>query len=69
MPFCIWSRYFLDVGYREIARHFSNSVVSPARKTERFKPLVQDIGLVDYWRERGWGDYCRPLGDDDFVCE
>lgn len=33
-----------------------------------FKQLVMEAGLVDYWREYGWGDFCRPLGEDDFEC-
>ena len=38
-----------------------------ARKTEGFKQLVRDLGLTDYWRASGhWGDFARPLGDDDF---
>jgi hypothetical protein len=25
--------------------------------------------VVDYWRETGsWGDYCRPVGGDNFEC-
>jgi tetratricopeptide (TPR) repeat protein len=39
------------------------------RKTERFKTLVRNAGLVDYWRMRGWPDLCRPIGADDFVCD
>jgi tetratricopeptide (TPR) repeat protein len=39
------------------------------RKTERAKTLMRQVGLVDYWRERGWPDLCRPIGDDDFVCD
>ena len=39
------------------------------RKTQRFKAYVREAGLVDYWRERGWPDLCRPVGADDFVCE
>lgn len=39
------------------------------RKTERFKTLMREFGLVDYWRERGWPDLCQPAGDDDFVCD
>jgi hypothetical protein len=42
---------------------------APLRKTERFKTLMRDAGLVDYWRERGWPDLCRPVGADDFVCD
>jgi hypothetical protein len=39
------------------------------RKTERFKALMRKAGFVDYWRERGWPDLCRPMGADDFVCD
>jgi hypothetical protein len=42
---------------------------APARQTERFKTLVREAGLVDYWKTRGWPDLCRPVGADDFACE
>jgi TolB-like protein len=42
---------------------------SSVRKTERFKKLVRDAGLVDYWRARGWPDLCKPVGASDFACE
>jgi TolB-like protein len=43
--------------------------LAEARRTPGFKDLVRDIGLVDYWRATGsWGDFCRPVGDDDFEC-
>jgi hypothetical protein len=39
------------------------------RQLPGFKDLLRERGLVDYWRQTGkWGDYCRPLGDDDFTC-
>ncbi|MEP7312089.1 MAG: TIR domain-containing protein [Pseudomonadota bacterium] len=39
------------------------------RSEPRFKDLVRELGLVDYWRASGkWGDYCRPAGNDDFEC-
>jgi TolB-like protein len=41
---------------------------APLRQTERFKTLVRNAGLVEYWRERGWPDLCRPLGQNDFTC-
>ena len=41
----------------------------PMRRLPGFKDLLRDMGLVDYWRGTGnWGDFCRPLGDDDFEC-
>jgi hypothetical protein len=42
---------------------------SGIRRLEEFKDIVRDLGLVDYWREFGWGYYCRPIGNDDFECE
>jgi len=37
------------------------------RKTPAFKQFVRDLGFYHYWRASGhWGDYARPLGDDDF---
>ena len=42
---------------------------APLRKTERFKTLIRQAGLVDYWRANGWPDLCRPLGIGDLVCD
>ena len=42
---------------------------APIRKAERFKALVRSVGLVEYWRARGWPDLCRPIGADDFACD
>ena len=42
---------------------------SSVRKTQRFKTLVRNAGLVDYWRARGWPDLCRPVGAGDFTCD
>jgi TolB-like protein/Flp pilus assembly protein TadD len=57
-------------------RHFTptafiqvwNPLYAPLRKTERFKRLMREAGLVAYWREKGWPDLCRPVGADDFEC-
>jgi adenylate cyclase len=42
---------------------------APVRKTESFKTYARDIGLLDYWRARGWPDLCQPVGADDFACK
>jgi adenylate cyclase len=39
-----------------------------ARKTERTKNLIRKLGLVDYWRAKGWPQFCHPIGTDNFVC-
>ena len=42
-------------------------LLKEVRKAPAFKQLVRDLGLYDYWRTSGqWGDYARPVGDDDF---
>jgi TolB-like protein len=38
------------------------------RKTERFKTFARKARLVEYWRARGWPEFCHPVGADDFAC-
>ena len=33
------------------------------RRDPRFPELMQQLGLVEFWREAGWPDHCRPVGD------
>lgn len=33
------------------------------------KDFLREYGMVNLWRIRGWPDFCRPLGDDDFECD
>jgi TolB-like protein len=39
------------------------------RKTERFKAFARKARLVEYWRARGWPEFCHPVGADDFACK
>jgi DNA-binding winged helix-turn-helix (wHTH) protein len=40
-----------------------------ARSQRRFRQLMMDLGLIDYFRDTDvWNDYCQPLGKDDFDC-
>jgi adenylate cyclase len=48
---------------------FWHPTYAAVRATPRFRTLARDLGLVDYWRARGWPPQCRPMGSDDFVCE
>ena len=36
-------------------------------EAEAFPAFAQEVGLVDYWRAKGWPDACRPEGES-FVC-
>jgi hypothetical protein len=29
---------------------------------------VRKAHLVEYWRARGWPEFCHPVADDDFAC-
>jgi TolB-like protein len=46
-----------------------HSTYAPVRKTERFKAWVRTEGMVEYWRAKGWPEFCRPVGAEDFECE
>jgi TolB-like protein/DNA-binding winged helix-turn-helix (wHTH) protein len=38
------------------------------RRLDGFKKLVENLGLVEYWRVHGWSDFCRPAEGTDFEC-
>jgi adenylate cyclase len=76
-----WAAYFGDSEFAMNAMEKSVSlstlnllviwapVFQEIRQLPRFKEYVREIGLVEYWKEYGWPDLCRPVGDDDFVCD
>ena len=42
---------------------------SSMRTLPGFKRILVDGGIVDYSRTTGkWGDFCKPVGADDFEC-
>jgi serine/threonine protein kinase/tetratricopeptide (TPR) repeat protein len=44
-------------------------VHSGARADPRFKALMREGGLADFWRRSGkWPDFCKPVGKDEFKC-
>jgi TolB-like protein len=46
-----------------------HSSFAPVRKTERFKAFARNAGLVDYWRAKGWPQWCHPTTGEDFACD
>jgi TolB-like protein len=43
-------------------------IMTDVRTEPGFKDLIRSVGLDSYWRESGWPDQCRPLGNEDFEC-
>lgn len=76
-----WAAYFGDPAFAlEILRalqprrgatdvvRYWRPVMKDMRRLPGFKELVSELGLVDYWRSYGWGDFCKPVGETDFEC-
>ena len=40
---------------------------APLRRLPGFGKLVEGLGLVDYWKQYGWPDDCRPV-DEAIQC-
>ena len=71
-----WPSELLALGGFEYVRpdDFNNSWIwqeenERFRKSEYFKPMVRELGLPVYWREKGFPPRCRPLGEGDFACD
>jgi len=44
-------------------------VFAETRRTPAFKAFLRDFGYVEYWLARNtWGDFCRPIENDDIEC-
>jgi len=39
------------------------------RKSEYFKPVLDEFGAPAYWRQNGFPPACRPLGEEDIECD
>jgi TolB-like protein len=79
-----WAAYFKDPEFSlEVTRRLPSTGVPAGqwmlvlwrpierdvRRLPAFKDFVRAVGLVDYWRASGtWGEFCRPVGATDFVC-
>lgn len=47
----------------------SNEQAAAMRQTKAFRQTLEDLDILDFYRDYGWPDLCRPVGDDDFECD
>jgi len=47
---------------------FFHPSFAQVRKSPRFKAYLMKTGLVEYWRAKGWPEFCHPVGADNFEC-
>ncbi len=61
----------LDYWFGEMASPaIWDGVYDDMRRLPDFNQLLQEKGLVDYWRATGnWGEFCVAAGGQDFVCK
>src|SRR5262249_1925625 len=58
----------LHVSFETWAFLIGRPVMTEVRRQPGFQSLLQEIGLLDYWRSSGdWGDFCKPGVDRDTV--
>jgi TolB-like protein len=57
-------------GFNRLAFLWLRPVFRDLRGEPEFKAQLRKWGLVDYWRATGnWGDFCKPVGKDNFECK
>lgn len=44
-------------------------LMADVRRQPGFIEVLDGLHLVDYWREFGWPDRCRPRGEDGVICD
>jgi hypothetical protein len=67
LAFTLLREFLLSPSSRNLAFLVWRAIYRDVRRLPAFKDLLCELGLVDYWRQTGkWGDFVRPVGDDDF---
>ena len=60
----------MGLSYETWAGFIWRNTLRDTRRTAGFKALVRELNLDSYWRSTGnWGDFCKPVGSDDFECQ
>jgi TolB-like protein len=64
----IWPEWALTATTDLIAPVVPAEQLRQYRADPGVKAYLQQLRLPEYWREVGWPEQCRPLGEDDFTC-
>jgi hypothetical protein len=55
--------------FEQLAQDAWRPVLSGLRSEPLYKEMLRQFGFVNYWRTTGnWGEFCKPVGKDDFEC-
>ena len=64
------SEYFTDTTVNKVFNFrrifFENA--KPLFSQRPFKDYIIGIGLLDYWKNHAFPDFCQPVGSNDFQC-
>ncbi|MHA1543632.1 MAG: tetratricopeptide repeat protein [Alphaproteobacteria bacterium] len=63
---------FLETMSNNWAAEIGFLFAPPYRKVFKdpiFQDYIEEVGLIDFWREHGWPDICKSIGEEDFICE
>ena len=63
-----WSEWELSATTDLLAPVVSPELMQKYRSDPRSKAWLIKLRLPEYWRQVGWPEQCRPLGEDDFEC-
>ena len=47
----------------------SSKQAGEMRQTAVFRETLEEMGLLDFYRNYGWPDLCRAVGEQDFECD
>lgn len=67
----VWFSYgaYEEMRYLGQAAFYWGRVLPDYVASDARSRLIHAIGLPAYWRKHGFPDHCRPVGDDDVICE
>jgi len=63
-----WPEWYISPIYDLISPIGDPENILRFRSDPRTKAYIESLQLPEYWRQVGWPDMCRPVGEADFSC-